>query len=126
MARTKVRHYETVEDVRRKINNYFYLHENEVMKDLLEKTGFNSKEELLDAECHQMRFGFDCGWVWVYSRNKDQRHEWALDNGKYDAYVTMIKYPYNTQSTTCKEIQLNKALEDLGLTNQYMAYVRLD
>lgn len=126
MARTKVRHYETVDEVRRKINNYFYLHENEVMKDLLEKTGFNSKEELIDAECHQMRFGLDCGWVWAGTKNSEQRHEWELDNGKYGAKVNRIDYPYNSQSTTCKEIQLDKALEDLRLTDQYYAYVRLD
>lgn len=125
MARTKVRHYETVEDVRRKINNYFYLHENEVIENLLYETGFKTVDDLWNAE-YNMGFGFDCGWVWVITTNKEQNHEWVLDNGRYDAYVTMIKYPYNTQSTTCKEIQLNKALKDLNMDSQYMAYVRLD
>lgn len=126
MARRKVRKYETVEDVRRNLNNYFYLHNNEVIQDLLEKTGFNTVTELQYAECHTMRFGFDCGWVWAGTKNSAQRHEWELDNGEYSAKVNRINYPYNSQSTTCKRIQLNKALEDLGLTDQYYAYVRLD
>lgn len=125
MAKRKVRNYESVDVVRNRINNYFETHHDEVIQHMVKETGFDSFDDLWDAEYH-MAFGLDCGWVWVYSMNKEQRHEWALDNGKYDAYVTMIKYPYNTQSTTCKEIQLNKALKDLNMDGQYMAYVRLD
>lgn len=124
MAR-KIRNYDSVDVVRAKINNYFENYHDEVIQDLLDNTGFTNMDELSNYEYH-MGFGLDCGWVWVCTLNSAQEREWRLDNGKYDTHVTMIKYPYNSQSTTCKEIQLNKALKDLHMTDQYMPYVRLD
>lgn len=125
MARRKVRNYESVEVVRNRINDYFENHHGEVIDEMLKQLKFDSLDSLWDSE-YRGYFGFDCGWVWVCTLNSEQDREWRLDNGKYDAYVTRIKYPYNSQSTTCKEIQLNKALKDLGMDHQYMAYVRLD
>lgn len=125
MSRTKVRNYPTTEKIKYILNDYFQEHEEDVIKDLLDKTGFDSIENLQNAE-HYSYFGFDCGWVWLATANYIQEEEWIKDNGKYDAKVRGIQYPFNCQSVTCKKIQLEKAIKDLGLTGQYYAEVRLD
>lgn len=125
MSRTKIRNYPTTEEVKELINDYFQKCEGEVIKDLLKKTDFDCIENLQYAE-HYSYFGFDCGWVWLATANPIQEQEWIRDNGKYDAKVRGIKYPYNCQSVTIKKIQLEKAIKDLGLTAQYYAEVRLD
>jgi hypothetical protein len=71
-------------------------------------------------------FGLDCGWVRVKTFNREQLREWTLDNGKYDAMVWGIRCPYETQSTTLKDIQINKALKDLNMNEQYYTSIRLD
>lgn len=124
MARRKTRIYVSTEQLKDIVDNYFITHRNEVIEAMLKEYGFSCIEELRYAE-YQMRFGLDCGWVWLKTSNKEQEHEWVLDNGKYDAYVRWISYPYNTQSTTLKQFMLNKAIKDLGFEDYY-AYTRLD
>ena len=135
MARRKVRYYPTTEDVANIINNYFKEHREEVIEDMIAKVNrsYNKSFNTLD-ELHQFDvygsyyggFGLDCGWVRVKTMNKEQLREWTLDNGKWDALVWGISCPYNTQSTTLQEIMVNKALQDLGMTDTYYASVRLD
>lgn len=125
MPRPKIRKHETVKQVQAKFNEYFVNNEEEVIKDLLAKMGYDSTDALWDDEYHG-RLGFDCGWTWLYTKNNEQEHEWFLDNNRIPAYVSGLNFPYNTQSTTVKEIQLEKALKDLDLTNQYGVYSRLD
>lgn len=121
----KIRHYDSTLKLQELLNTYFLARREDVLKDLLEKTGFNTMEELRNAE-HNSYWGLDCGFVWMATANPEQHREWVLDNGKYDAKVRGIKYPYNCQSVTLKQIQLRKAIEDLELTGQYYPEVRLD
>ena len=125
MARTKVRKYPSTGYVREMINRYFNENRDVVLADLLEKTSFADMNELRDAE-RRSYFGFDCGWVYLETANPEQYREWVLDNGKYDAKVGRLDYPFNCQSVTCKEIQLDKAIKDLGLTGNYYSASRLD
>lgn len=125
MARRKIRNYESTNYLREYLNHYFETQSENVIEAMIKEFGFNDLNELREAE-YNMRFGLDCGWVWLKTLNKKQEHEWILDNGKYDAFVTCIRYPYDTQSTTLKNFMLNKAIKDLGLENTYYAYIRLD
>ena len=124
MAR-KIRRYQSTEDLKRMLNNYFYINKNEVLNDLVSNTPFTSFEEVKDAE-RRSYWGLDCGWVWLATSNPEQEREWRLDNGKYSAKVTCINYSFNCQSVTLKQIQLRKAIKDLGLERQYYPEVRLD
>lgn len=132
MGRKKVRNYLTREEVEAMINNYFYNCRDEVIKYICENNGmrvFNSLEELHEFDIHGSYyggFGLDCGWCWLYPKRDAQRREWVLDNGEYDAYARSFKLPYNTQSTTLKSLELEKALEDLNIRDFYSVYTRLD
>ena len=135
MARTKIRNYWSVDEVKDFINEYFKEYHDEVIDYLIKEVNkmldknFKTIDELNEFDIHGSYyggFGLDCSWVRVKTFNKDQYREWVLDNGKYNAEVWGIRCPYNTQSTTCKEIQIKKALNDLGLNDQYYASVRLD
>lgn len=132
MARKKVRNYMSIEEVENMINNYFYNRGNEVIKYICENNGisiFNSLDELREFDIHGSYlggFGLDCGWCWLTPKRPEQQREWVLDSGKWDAYARRFKYPYNTQSTTLKELELRKAIEDLNIDKYYSIYVRLD
>ena len=132
MGRKKVRNYLTREEVEAMINNYFYNCRDEVIKYICENNGsgvFNSLDELREFDIHGSYFGgfgLDCGWCWVYPKRSEQHREWVLDNGKWDAYARDFKLPYNTQSTTLKRLELEKALKDLNIQEFYSIHVRLD
>ena len=125
MARRKIRKHDSVLIVKSKINNWIEKHDNEIIKNMLDKTGYDSIEQLREDEYHG-RFGLDCGWVWLCTKNEEQYHEWFLDNNKYPDYVSGIDYPYNSQSTTLKEIQCRYILKEMDLEDKYFPYVRLD
>lgn len=121
----KVRRYDSVDTVRRLLNNYFYLNKQQVLDELVSYAGRNNMDEVRYDE-RMSRWGLDCGWVWLATSNPEQEREWKLDNGKYDAKVTRIDYPFNCQSVTLKQVQLRKALKDLMLEGDYYPEVRLD
>lgn len=132
MGRKKVRKYFSIKEVEDMINNYFYNKGDEVIKYICENNGvsvFNSLEELHEFDIHGSYyggFGLDCGWCWLSPKRSEQYKEWVLDNGKYDAYARSFNLPYNTQSTTLKRLELEKALEDLNIQEFYSVYTRLD
>ena len=121
----KIRHHKTVEDIEEIINKYFKTHHDEVITDLLEKTGYSDLDSLRNAE-YGMKFGFDCGFIWLVPLNAEMKREWRLDNGKYSDYACWFKWPYNSQSTTIKEIEMSKAVHDLGMDNDFYIRVVLD
>lgn len=123
--RKKNRRYPGTEAIKQALNEYFALYKNDVIDDLISNTPFTSFNDVVDAE-RRSYWGLDCGWVWLATSNPEQEREWRLDNGKYDAKVTSINYPFNCQSVTLKQIQLRKAIKDLGLEGQYYPEVRLD
>lgn len=135
MARRKIRYYLSTEQVARIINNWLEVNKEEVIEHLIKEVNemmgkdFKTLEELKEFDIHGSfvgGFGFDCGWVKVRTYNKDQFKEWTLDNGKYNAEVWGIRCPYETQSTTCKEIQIKYALDQMKLNDQYYTSIRLD
>jgi hypothetical protein len=132
MGRKKVRNYLSVKEVEDMINNYFYNKKDEVIKYICENNGsgiFNSLNELHEFDVHGSYFGgfgLDCGWCWISPKRSEQHREWVLDNGKWDAYARDFILPYNTQSTTLKKLELEKALKDLNIEKYYSVYVRLD
>ena len=132
MARTKARKFMTVEEVENMINNYFYNCGNNVIKYICENNGvevFNSLDELHEFDIHGSYyggFGLDCGWCWLIPNRDEQLKEWTLDNGKYSAHARRFNWPYYTQSTTLKRLELEKALEDLNIGKYYSIEVRLD
>jgi len=125
MGRRKVRHYNSRDFYRELFDDYFNSHNDEVMKEVLEQTGFKSVEELNDAEYHSY-FGFDCGWILIRPTNKEQAHEWFLDSNRIDSVLFVHNPCYNCQSTTIKEIMVRRALKDLGLEDEFSMSVRLD
>lgn len=125
MPRRKVRKYDSVAQVENKINEWIELHKDEILNDMLNKAGYPDTDKLWDDE-YNGRFGLDCGWVWLYAKNDEQFHEWFLDNNRYQDFVSRIRFPYSTQSTTLKEIQAKYILKNMGLENDYGIYVRLD
>lgn len=125
MARRKIRNYPPVIDVRNMINEYMVYNKEEITNIMLKSFGCKDTCELRDRE-NKMMFGFDCGWVYVGARRREQNREWLLDNGKYDAYVNRIRCSYETQSTTLKQFQIDYVLRRLGLDNEYYSFVRLD
>lgn len=125
MGRHKVRNYNTRDFYRKLFDGYFTEHNEEVMKEVLEQTGFKTVEDLSRAEYHGY-FGLDCGWIQISPTNREQAHEWYLDSNRIDTYLFIHNPCYNTQSTTIKEIMTRRALKDLGLENEFSMSVRLD
>ena len=131
----KVRHYPTVGEVENIFNDYFNTHRDEVIDYMLDQVNlmytdknFKTLDELRDFDIMggpMGGFGLDCGWVWLKPKNKDQAHEWFLDNNRIPDYASP-KLVYNTQSTTLKRMQLSLALRNLGLGDKYSLYERLD
>ena len=126
MARKKVRKYPTIENVQKTLNDYMDNHADEIIKYLAREMGVNNFDELKDLEFNTPKFWGDCGFVWLKARNPEQEHEWILDHGKYDAYVTRIKLPYQTQSIILKQTQIEKALDGTGLREMYQLYIMYD
>ena len=130
MARRKIRNYPSTNFIRDSINKYFEQNKEDVINELLSKTGFDTVDELYYHEYHDNNglglSGLDLGWVWVKTYNAEQNREWILDNGKYDNMVRGINCPYDSQSTTIKKFQIDKALKDMKLNDNYYSYVRLD
>lgn len=125
MGRRKVRNYKGREYYKELFNNYFNTHHNEVMREVLDKLGFDTVENMSKAE-YRGYFGFDCGWILVSPKNSEQSHEWFLDNDRISSDLYVSNPYYNTQSTTIKEIMVEKALRDLGLRDEFYVSVRLD
>ena len=125
MARNKIRHYDSTELVAIKIQRYFDSHK-EVIDHLLKEVRMNNLDEVWEFENRHCGWYGDCGFVRVKTFSEDQRKEWVLDNGKYNDMVYGIRCPYDSQSTTLKDIQIRKALKDLNMDNQYYTDIRLD
>lgn len=130
MGRKKVRHYPSREYYEDLLEQYFNDNNGAVIPYVIERIGENPAyygiEDLMNDEC-RMRWGFDCGWILMYPKNREMEHEWELDNGKYGAYVwTDRALPYCPQSTTLKRIMLEKAVKDLGLDDDFWLSTRLD
>lgn len=125
MGRRKVRNYNTRDFYRELFDDYFKTHNEEVMQEVLEQTGFRTVEDLSQAEYHGY-FGLDCGWIVLTPKNKEQAHEWFLDDDRISSKMFVHNPWYNCQSTTIQEIMIRKALKDLGLENEFSMSVRLD
>lgn len=125
MGRRKVRHYNTREYYKTLFNDYFVSHNDEVMTEVLRQTGFNSVEELTEAE-YRSYFGFDCGWIMLTPKNSEQAHEWFLDDNRISSKMFVHNPCYNAQSTTITQIMVEKAVRDLGLEDTFYVSVRLD
>ena len=123
MARRKIRNYPNKEYYENYFNEYFITHHDDVIADMVERTGFNSLDELHDAE-FKMYFGLDCGFTYYIPYDSKMSREWKLDN--YDDKLYGIRESYPTQSITLQEIQFKKALADLGLQDVFYVYSRLD
>ena len=128
MGRKKIRNYPSINAVENKINEYFDTHSEEVISKMLEEFDFDSLDSLWEYEYNHMGMNCDCGFVWLYTHNTSQEHEWILDDpyGGYGAYASRFNYPYNTQSTTLKEFELRHALEALDMNDDYYIKIRLD
>lgn len=120
----KIRHFKSKNYYEEAFNRYFVMNRQNVLRHLLEKTGCSTLEELHEDE-FGMRWGLDCGFVTLAPTNPNMQHEWELDNGKYD-YKIWLRYPYDSQSVTLKDIQARYMLEDLELTKDFYIDVRLD
>lgn len=124
MGRRKVRHYNPREYYKELFDAYFREHADEVIEHAVREMGFDSLKAMRNQELTGM--WFDCGFVYITPRNKEQYHEWYLDNDRISANLFMHNPCYNTQSSTLKEIMVHKALKDLGLENDFYVNTRLD
>lgn len=124
MGRKKIRNHLPREHYEKMLETYFTEHQEEVITDLLNTLGYSSLEALRDDE-YNMAFGFDCGWTKLVPKNREMFHEWELDNGKYCAEV-YCRPTYYPQSTTIQRVQVEKAVRDLGLGEEFRIVTRLD
>lgn len=134
MARRKVRYYPTKGYIENIFSDFFVENRNEVIdymimevNEMMDKN-FKTLSELRDFDVYggpMGGFGLDCGWIWLEPKNKEQRHEWFLDNDRITDYASP-RLAYSTQSTTLKRLQLSFALRKLGLGDKYRLYERLD
>lgn len=122
--RRKIRKYITMDYAKMQIQAYIDSHADEIIQHLLDETGFDSIEKLREFEYHS-GFGFDCGFVTLEPRRSEMLHEWELDNGKYFTSL-WFRFPYECQSVTCKEIQLEKVVKDMNIDDMYYIRTRLD
>lgn len=125
MGRIKIRNYPTREFMQEVFDEYFNEHNDEVMQLVLDTFGFNTVEEMQNAEYHGF-FGLDCGWITLTPTNRDQAHEWFLDSGRIDSKMFVRNPLFNTQSTSIKQVMIEKAVKDLGLGDRFYVGVRLD
>lgn len=126
MAGKKVRNYPNREHYRKLFRNYFAENANKVLEETLKRMNYKTVEEMRYHDIHDC--WYDCGWVLIAPRNKDQAHEWKLDSdfGSDHDFMNECDMPYGTQSTTIKEIMTDIAIRDLGLQEELIAYARLD
>lgn len=124
MGRKKVRKHQSIAYYEAMLKDYFSEHKDDVVEYMLGNLGYDSLDDLWNDE-YRMKFGFDCGWIYLIPRDKEMYHEWELDNGKYGAHI-FCRTPYNTQSTTIQREQVEKAVHDLGLEDKFWISVRLD
>ena len=130
MGRRKIRNYISIENFEKMINDYFNENKSKILKDLCDEFNFNTVEDLREFDIHGSfygGFGLDCGFIHLVPKRADQLREWTLDTGYPGwAYASRFKYPYETQSTTCKKFQIDKAMKDLNLGALYTVKVILD
>ena len=136
MPRKKIRKYVSKNYIENIFNDYFETYRDEIIQYMIDQVNlmytdknFKTLEELADFDINGSYyggFGLDCGWVWLKPLNKEQAHEWFLDNDRIPDYAAPHNWPYNTQSTTLKRMQLGRALRCLGLQDEYEIYTRLD
>lgn len=62
----------------------------------------------------------------ITPKNKEQAHEWFLDDDRISSKMFVHNPCYNCQSTTIQEIMVRKALKDLKLEDVFHMSVRLD
>ena len=126
MGRKKVRHFPSVEDWKKQLTEYLTENKEKYIAYMLKRLGYEDTETLWEEEYHG-KFGFDCGWVQLHPKDKEMQREWRLDNGGIDDCIFDIaSVVYNTQSTTIKEIIVEKLVEDLDLNDTFIIYTRLD
>ena len=126
MGRPKIRNYPSRETYEQEIKEWFQGHKADCEALLLRKFGYESIEQLQDAE-YNMKFGFDCGWVNLYPLDAKMEKEWKLDNGDYGAYLHDVAFwGYNTQSVTLKEPLVDYMLKETGLDKIFVSYSKLD
>ncbi len=124
MAKTKIRKYETVKEVEDLFNRVFIEHRYDIIKHMLNNVDIPDLDSLWEVE-NVLGFGADCGSCYIITKSDEQYKEWIRDNGKYSAYASHFEWPYNTQSTTLKEIQLEWAIKYLLVQEEYGIYTRL-
>lgn len=124
MGRRKVRHYRPREYYKDLFEEYFNKNTPMLVQYTAEKLGFESPSVMRDEEMTGV--WFDCGWCIITPKNKEQYREWLLDNDRISAHLYVDNRYYSTQSTTIKEIMVRKALEDLGLADEFYVDTRLD
>ena len=124
MGRRKVRNYNGMAYYKNLIEQYFRDNADAILTYTVGKMGFKSAEDMRREELTGC--WFDCGYVMISPTNKEQWHEWWLDNGKINASLGIFNPAYNTQSVTIQEIMVEKALIDLGLMNDFNIMARLD
>ena len=121
-TRKHVQYHLTPDQIQLLVNSYFETSHLKVIQYLLDRTDMDTLSDLIEYE-NLGGFGLDCGWVWLTPINDELYNRWK---GCGSSYVSKLNYPYNCQSTTCKEIQLEKAIRDLGLDYIVKPYVLLD
>lgn len=126
MARRKIRKFNSISYYENLLSEYFNNNRYIIVENLIKETGYENLEKLTEDE-FKMAFGFDCGLVYLQPKSKEMRHEWELDNGKYnDRLFVSHNLPYNSQSTTIQMIETEKAVNDLELNNLFDIKIWLD
>lgn len=123
MGRRKVRNYKNREYYVNLFHEYFREHTQELLEYTAGVLGFETPRAMRDEE--MTGCWCDCGYVIISPTNKEQYREWRLDDG-YSAHLYVHNPMYDTQSTSIKEIMVNKMLLDLGLSKDFNVFTRLD
>ena len=127
MARTKVRNYESREVWQERIIAYLKEHKEKYIRLVLQTLGYETTDELRDAEYNQNRFGLDCGWVKLVPKNKEMAREWKLDNDNIPAAIYDVANTiYSTQSTTIKNIIMDAVVSDMNIEDIFCIVVVYD
>lgn len=115
--RRKVRNYPTKIEIENIFSEFFSSHKNEIIDYMLKESGYKDLDSLYQDEMC-MKIGY-CGIMWLKPKNKEQAHEWFLDNYRYPDYAAPRPFPYPTQIVDLQELQLKYALDKLNLSDQY-------
>lgn len=113
--------YPTRQEVETTLQTWTDEHSQEIIDYLLNETGYNSFEELKIAE-HNMRWGLDCGFVYIIPQDYAMSRQWARE---YWDRIS-ITCPFNCQSTTLVRKQTQYVIDKLGLNDMYYVSVVLD